>query len=102
MKKVDFTKLNSANVSVDNLVDESRKYDISARANLNDGNLQSVDSGVVIKEGVQVATFSMWSNNLTPSFHNVTDVMEMCAILTAITTFIGDTKSEIENNPIEI
>lgn len=102
MKKVDFTKLNSANVSVDNLVDESRKYDIHAKANLNDGNLQSVDSGVVMKEGVQVATFSMWSNNLTPSFQGVTDVMEMCEILTAITTFIGDTKSEIENNPIEI
>ena len=102
MKKVDFTKLNSANVSVDNLVDESRVYNINARVNLNEGNLQSVDSGVVTKEGVQVATFSMWSNNLTPSFHNVTDVMEMCAILTAITTFIGDVKAEMENNPIEI
>ena len=102
MKKVDFTKLNSANVSVDNLVDESRKYDISARANLDDGNLQSVDSGVVMKEGAQVATFSMWSNNLTPSFQGVTDVMEMCAILTAITTFIADTKTEIETNPINI
>lgn len=102
MKKVDFTKLNSANVSVDNLVDESRKYDIQAKANLNDGNLQSVDSGVVTKEGVQVATFSMWSNNLTPSFQNVADVMEMCAILTAITTFIADTKTEIETNPIEL
>ena len=102
MKKVDFTKLNSANVSVDNLVDESRKYDIQAKANLNDGNLQSVESGVVTKEGAQVATFSMWSNNLNPSFHNVTDVMEMCAILTAITTFIADTKTEIETNPIEL
>lgn len=102
MKKVDFTKLNSANVSVDNHVDESRKYDISARANLNDGNLQSVDSGVVMKEGVQVATFSMCSNNLTQSFQGVTDVMEMCEILTTITTFIGDTKTEIETNPIEL
>ena len=100
--KVEFTKLNSANVSVDNLVDETRTYDINAKANLNEGNLQSVDSGVVTKEGVQVATFSMWCNNLTPSFHNVTDVMEMCAILTAITTFIGDTKTEIETNPIEL
>ena len=29
--KVEFTKLNSANVSVDNLVDETRKYDISEK-----------------------------------------------------------------------
>ena len=100
MKKVDFTKLNSANVSVDNSVDESRTYEISARANLNERNLTSVDGGVVIKDGVQVATFSMWSNSLTPSFQGVADVMEMCAILTAITTFIADVKSEINDNPI--
>jgi hypothetical protein len=29
-------------------------------------------------------------------------VMEMCAILTAITTFIANVKSELVNNPIEI
>lgn len=102
MKKVDFTKLNSANVSVDNLVDESRVYDINARVNLNEGNLHSVDGGIVIKEGVQVATFSMWSNNLNPSFQSINDPMEMCNILMAITAFIGDTKTEIETNPIEI
>lgn len=99
--KVEFTKLNSANVSVDNLVDETRKYDISARANLNEGELASVDSGVVMNEGVQVATFSMWSNNLTPSFHGVTDVMEMCTILTEITAFIADVKAEVKTNPIK-
>ena len=100
--KVEFTKLNSANVSVDNLVDETRVYDINAKANLNEGNLTSIDSGSVKKDDVQVATFSMWSNSLTPSFTGVTDVMEMCAILTAITTFIADTKAKIENEPINI
>lgn len=102
MKKVDFTKLNTANVSVDNLVDESRVYEIKAKANLNEGNLASFDSGIVTKEGVQVATFSMWSNSLTPSFQNVTDPMEMCNILMAITTFIADVKAELNTNPIEI
>lgn len=102
MGKVDFTKLNSANISVDNLVDESRVYDIKCNVNLNNGALQSIDGGSVVKDDIQVATFSMWANNLTPSFQNVTDVMEMCAILTAITTFIGDVKNEIENNPIQI
>ena len=102
MKKIDFTKLNSANVSCDNSVDTERVYDIKANANLQGDNLSSMDSGVVMKDGVQVATFNMWGDNFNPSFNNVTDVMEMCAILTAITTFIANVKSELNNNPIEI
>ena len=77
-------------------------YDIKANANLQGDNLSSMDSGVVMKDGVQVATFNMWGDNFNPSFNNVTDVMEMCAILTAITTFIANVKSELNNNPIEI
>ena len=102
MQKVDFTRLNSAKIAVENSVDESRVYDIKCNANINNGALNSIDSGFVVKDDVQVATFSMWANNLTPSFQNVTDAMEMCAILMAITTFIGDVKVEIENNPIEV
>lgn len=102
MKKIDFTKLNSANVSCDNSVDTERVYDIKANANLQGDNLSSMDSGVVVKGDVQVATFSMWGDNFNPSFNNVSDVMEMCAILTAITTFIANVKSELANNPIEI
>ena len=102
MKKIDFTKLNSANVSCDNSVDTERVYDIKANANLQGDNLSSMDSGVVMKDDVQVATFSMWGDNFNPSFNNVADVMEMCAILTAITTFIANVKSELANNPIEI
>lgn len=102
MKKIDFTKLNSANVSCDNSVDTERVYDIKANANLQGDNLSSMDSGVVMKDGVQVATFNMWGDNFNPSFNNVSDVMEMCAILTAITTFIANVKSELVNNPIEI
>ena len=102
MKKIDFTKLNSANVSCDNSVDTERVYDIKANANLQGDNLSSMDSGVVVKDDVQVATFNMWGDNFNPSFNNVSDVMEMCAILTAITTFIANVKSELANNPIEI
>ena len=102
MKKVDFTKLNSANISVDNLVDESRKYDINARVNLNDGNLQSVDSGVVKKGEVVVATFSMWSNEQNVSYKGTLIREEKCDVTFAIDDFIADTKSEIENNPINI
>ena len=102
MGKVDFTKLNSANVSVDNSVYTERVYDIKCNVNLNNNVLNSIDSGSVMKEGIQVATFSMWSNNLTPSFQNITDATEMCNILMAITTFIGDVKNEIETNPIQV
>ena len=102
MGKVDFTKLNSANVAVDNSVDTERVYDIKCNANINNGALNSIDSGFVVKDDVQVATFSMWANNLTPSFQNVTDAAEMCAILMAITAFIDATKKEIETNPIQV
>lgn len=102
MKKIDFTKLNSANVSVDNLVDEARVYDINATCNISGNSLNDINNGYVIKDGEQVATFSMWSNSLTPSFQNVTDPMEMCNILMAITTFIADVKNELNSNPIEI
>ena len=102
MKKIDFTKLNSANVSCDNSVDTERVYDIKANANLQGDNLSSMDSGVVKKGDVQVATFNMWGDNFNPSFTNVSDPMEMCNILMAITNFIANVKSELNNNPIEI
>ena len=102
MKKVDFTKLNSANISVDNLVDESRVYDINAKANLNDGNLQSVDSGVVKKGEAVVATFSMWSNEQNVSYKSALTREEKCDVTFAIDDFIADTKTEIETNPIEL
>lgn len=102
MQKVDFTRLNSANVSVENSVDSERKYDIKCNANINNGALNSIDSGFVVKDDTQVATFTMWASNLTPSFQNVTDATEMCAILMAITSFIADTKNKIETNPIQL
>lgn len=102
MGKVDFTKLNSANVSVDNLVDGEREYDIKSNANLNSGILVSVDGGSVTKDGQQLATFSKYGSNLAPTFMNVTDVMDMCSILTAITNFITDIDAEIAENPIVI
>lgn len=103
MDKAVFTKLNSANVSVDNSADTERVYDIKCNANLNNNLLNSIESGSVMKDGIQVATFSKWSNIFTPSFQNVTDDDdEMCNILKAITTFIKDVKNKIETNPIEV
>lgn len=100
MKKVDFKTLNSANITVDNSVDEAKAYDISAKANLSENKLASVDSGVVMSEGNVIATFTMHSNSLTPSFQNLKDPAEMCNILMAISSFIGELKNEVETNPI--
>lgn len=102
MSKIDFTKLNSANVSCDNSVDTERVYDIKANANLQGDKLSSIDSGIVMKDDVQVATFNMWGDNFNPSFNGVTDASEMCNILMAITSFIANVKDELSNNPIEI
>lgn len=102
MKRVEFKELNSANITVDNSVDESKVYEISAKVNLNKNNITTIDSGLVMKEGNQVATFTMYSNSLTPSFQNVTDPAEMCEILMAISSFIGEVKKEVETNPIAL
>ena len=100
--KVDFTKLNSANVSADNKVDESRVYDIEARVNIQGQSVNSIDSGIVKKGDVQVATFSSWGeSNLNPSFNGV-EAVEMCAILMAINEFIADVKAKVIEEPVNI
>ena len=102
MDKINFTKLNSANVTVENTVNETIVYDIKAKANINNEELTSLDNGVVAKDGVNVATFNMWGNSFNPSFQGVTDATEMCAILMAITSFIADVKEALVNEPINI
>ena len=100
--KVDFTKLNSANVSADNKVDESRVYDIEARVNIQGQSANSIDSGVVKKGDVEVATFSSWGeSSLSPNFTGV-EATEMCAILMAINEFIADVKTKVSETTIEI
>ena len=101
MSKVDFTRLNSANVSVENSVDESRVYDIKCNANINNGALNSIDSGFVLKDDVQVATFSMYGGNVNTTYNNITKE-EKCAVIYAVDDFIADVKEEIETNPIQV
>ena len=100
--KVDFTKLNSANVTADNSVDEAKKYDITARVNINENKVNSVDSGRVVKEGVEVASFSKWGDNQLNVNFNGVDVMEMCSILTEVNSFYNNVVEKVENEPINI
>lgn len=93
--------LNSANVRYDNANEETRVYDIESNVNIQISNVNGFDSGIVKENGVQVATFSVWGNNLNPSFINL-DVTKMCDVLMAINDFTESVKAHVENNPIAV
>lgn len=100
--KVDFTKLNSANVSANNSEDEARVYDITANINVVGGKVSNIDSGVVTKNGVEVASFSKWGeNNSNKSFYGVSDE-EQCIILNEINAFCRNVNEKLEVEPITI
>lgn len=81
-------KVNRFNVTVSNVDDESRKYAISAEAQIADGNVENINNGVVKENDVQVATFNRWSaNNLNVNFNNIA-AAESCDVLTAINAFV--------------
>lgn len=100
--------LNSANVRYNNANDGKRVYDIESNVNIQGQNVniqgQNVngfESGVIKKDNVQVATFSMWGTNLNPSFQGL-EPTEMCAVLMAINEFISSVKQDVENSVINI
>lgn len=102
MSKIDFTKLNSANVTADNSVDTEKVYDINANVNISGNSVNSIDGGSVKKDDVQVATFSRWGeNSLNINFMNV-DAMTMCSIITEVNTFIEAVETKVQTETIEI
>lgn len=102
MSKIDFTKLNSANVTADNSVDTEKVYDINANVNIIGNSVNSIDGGSVKKDDVQVATFSRWGeNSLNINFMNV-DAMTMCSIITEVNAFIEAVETKVQTETIEI
>ena len=102
MSKIDFTKLNSANVTADNSVDTEKVFDINANVNISGNSVNSIDGGSVKKDDVQVATFSRWGeNSLNINFMNV-DAMTMCSIITEVNTFIEAVETKVQTETIEI
>lgn len=100
--KVDFIKLNSANVSANNSEDEARVYDITANINVVGGKVSNIDSGVVTKDGVEVASFSKWGeNNSNKSFYGVSDE-EQNVLLNEINAFCRYVNEKLEVEPITI
>ena len=102
MSKIDFTKLNSANVTADNSVDTEKVYDINANVNISGNSVNSIDGGSVKKDDVQVATFSRWGeNSLNINFMNV-DAIEMCTIITEVNAFCQAVNEKVVAEPIEL
>lgn len=102
MSKIDFTKLNLANVTADNSVDTEKVYDINANVNISGNNVNSIDGGNVKKDDVQVATFSKWGeNSLNINFINV-DAVEMCNIINAVNEFNTNVAAKVTEGTIAI
>lgn len=97
MNKIKFEKLNEAVVKTNNSVDTERVYDVESNVRIFDENkVQSFDGGVVNKGDIIVCTFSKYAEGqLNTNFQNVTDIMEMCAILQAINTFVLGVVEEV-------
>ena len=101
MSKIDFTKLNSANVTADNSVDTEKVYDINANVNISGNSVNSIDGGSVKKDDVQVATFSMYGGNVNTTYNNLTKE-EKCAVIYAVDDFIEAVKTKVQTETIEI
>ena len=97
MNKIKFEKLNEAVVKTNNSVDTERVYDVESNVRtLGADKVQSFDGGLVKKGDNIVCTFSKYAEGqLNTNFQNVGDVMEMCAILQAINTFVIDVTEEV-------
>lgn len=97
MNRIKFEKLNEAVVKTNNSVDTEKVYDVESNVRiLGENKVQSFDSGTVKKGESVVCFFSKYSEGqLNTNFQNVGDIMEMCAILQAINTFVVDVTEEV-------
>lgn len=102
MSKVNFVKLNLANVTAENKSDETRKYDISCNVNIAETRVQSVDRGKIIKDDVELATFNKWSEEQLNVNFNIADVKEMLDIVTALDEFYANIVDKVAGEPIKI
>lgn len=104
MEKVTIKALNSANLRMDNSVDTEREYEMFCNVSIENGStVANIDSGSVVKNGAEIATFSSSSvENLQIGYNNVNS-QEQCTIINAVNDFISEvrkkaiSKSLIEN-----
>ena len=79
----------SYQLRVSNASDEAKVYDINCTINVNNKTVGNIDGGMVMKNGVTVASFNRWdANNLNVTNMGV-EAEEPCTIQTAINAFIA-------------
>ena len=79
----------SYQLRVSNASDEAKVYDINCTMNVNNKTVGNIDGGMVMKNGVTVASFNRWdANNLNVTYMGV-DAEEQCTITMAINEFIA-------------
>ena len=102
--RIEDLKVENASVRVSNAKADGAKYKISANFRTSESKLTHVESGSVVKEGAQVATFyvNMDLNNATSVtyYGDITrDVMAQCEVNALIYEFVelamGKVQSEI-------
>ena len=78
----------SYQLRVSNASDEAKVYDINCTINVNNKTVGNIDGGMVMKNGVTVASFNRWdANNLNVTYMGV-ETEEQCTITTAINEVI--------------
>ena len=72
-----------------NASDEAKVYDINCTINVNNKTVGNIEGGMVMKNGVSVASFNRWDvNNLNVNYIGV-ETVEQCTITTGINEFIA-------------
>lgn len=102
MGKINFGTINSANIAVDNSLENERVYDIKGNVNYQSGKMASIDSGRVSKNGVDMASFNHWSDNNQQVTWMNCPIEEKDDIQKAIDAFVADVKVEIAGTNVTL
>lgn len=98
MGKVSYVALNSANVKITNESDTTKVYNIESYVNVSAAkDVSSIDNGRVLKNGVEVASFSSWAATMLNVIYQNVELEEQYTILETINGFITDVKDYIKN-----
>lgn len=97
-----FEKLQRANVEASNADEPSRKYAITADAQIAKGKVENFNNGQVKDGDVFVASFSRWSaQELNVTFNNE-EAEVQCAILAEIHAFVESVEALAQTQTITI
>lgn len=91
MTKINYGAILSATIVVDNSNETGRTYDIQANVRVSSTSVGSIESGVVKKDGQQVADFSSYQEGyLGINFQNEED---RASVLSAVDDFLSSARA---------